>query len=121
MFNNLYFQISMFIIRPATFIIKMPCSPTTIFVSLNIRFVSSKSLLKTNSCPYILFSTVGTCYQIDNIATITWQLKLFRITCYCTSKLTNSNQKVHLFVFFFLALCPEVISTFWNCFSTNPG
>ena len=34
----------MFIIRIATFIIKMPSSTTTIFVSLNIRFVDSKDL-----------------------------------------------------------------------------
>ena len=47
---------------------KMSCSHTTIFVSHNIRFFNSKSLLKINSSPYILFSTFGTCYQIDIIA-----------------------------------------------------
>ena len=52
----------------------MPCSATKIFGSLNVRFVDSKSLLKINDWPYILFSTVGTFYQIDNIATITWQI-----------------------------------------------
>ena len=36
-------------IRAKTFIIKMPCSTTTIFVGLNIRFVDSKFLLKINS------------------------------------------------------------------------
>ena len=78
----------MFIIRTATFIIRMPCRPTRIFVILNIRFVNSKSLLKINSWPYMLFSIVGTCYQIDNIATITWQLSFSEIclTCYYTSK-----------------------------------
>ena len=67
----------------------MPCSTTMIFVGLNVRFVDSKSLLKINGWPYILFSTVGTCYQIDNIATITWQISFNEIslTCYCTSKL----------------------------------
>ena len=60
----------MFIVRAATFNIKMACSTTTIFGSLNVRFVSSKSLLKINGLPYILFSAVGT-YQIDKIATIT--------------------------------------------------
>ena len=74
LFNNLYFQISIFIIRAATFIIKMPCSAAKIFGSLNARFVDSKSLLKINGWPYILFSTVEAFYQVDNIATITWQI-----------------------------------------------
>ena len=52
----------------------MPGSTTVIFFSLNVRFVDSKSLLGINDWPYILFSTVGACYQIDNIATITWQI-----------------------------------------------
>ena len=39
----------MFIIRTATFIIKMACSATTIIVSLNVRSVDSKSLLEINS------------------------------------------------------------------------
>ena len=96
LFNNLYFQISVFITRTPAFIVKTTCSATTIFVSPNIRFVDSKSLLKINSWPYILFSTVGTCYQIDNIATITWQITFNEIglICYCTSKLTICNQKV---------------------------
>ena len=47
----MYFQISMFIIRTATFIFKMFCSTTTIFVSLNVRFVDSKSLLKLIAGP----------------------------------------------------------------------
>ena len=64
----------MFLIRTATFIIQMPCSTTAIFVSLNIRFVNSKSLLKLKSLPNILFSTIGTCYQIDDTATITRQI-----------------------------------------------
>ena len=95
-FNNLYFHISMLIVRAAAFIIKMPCSTTTIFVSLNVRFVNSKSLLEITGWPYILFSTVGTCYQIDNIATVTWQITFNEIslTCYCTSKLTICNQIV---------------------------
>ena len=86
----------MFIIRAAIFIIKMDCSITTIFVSLNIRFVDSKSLLNINGWHYILFSTDGTCYQIDTIATIVWQIIFNEIslTCYCTSKLTICNQKV---------------------------
>ena len=90
------FSSSMFIVRAAAFIIKMACSTTMIFVDLNVRFVDSKSLLKINGWPYILFSTVGTCYQIDNIATITWQITFNEIslTCYCTSKLTICNQKV---------------------------
>ena len=36
----------MVIVRDATFIIKMPCSTKTVFVSLDVRFVDSKSLLK---------------------------------------------------------------------------
>ena len=80
----------------ATFIIKMPRSTTTIFVSLNVRFVNFKSLLRINGWAYILFSTVGTCYQIDNMATITWKITFNEIslTCDCTSKLTICNQKV---------------------------
>ena len=72
--SNIYFQISVFIIRAAAFIINIPCGPTTIFVGLNIRFVNYKSLLKIDTWPYILPSPPGTCYQIDNIASITWQL-----------------------------------------------
>ena len=79
----------MFLIRTATFIIQMPCSTTTIFVSLNIRFVNSKSLLKLKSLPNILLSTVGTCYQMDDTATITRQITFNEVclTCYCTSVL----------------------------------
>ena len=43
----------MFIISTATFVIKLSCSITTIFVSVNVRFVDSKSLLKINSSSYI--------------------------------------------------------------------
>ena len=39
----------MFIISTATFIIKMSCSTTMTSVSFNIRFVDSKSPLKSNS------------------------------------------------------------------------
>ena len=57
----------MFIIRIATFIIKMPCSTTTIFVSLNIRFVDSKSLLKIK-LPSELPSRINdTNYMLDII------------------------------------------------------
>ena len=86
----------MFIIRAATFIIKITFSPSTIIVSLNVRFVDSKSLLNINGWHYTLFSTDGTCYQIDNIATIAWQITFNEIslTCYCTSELTICNQKV---------------------------
>ena len=85
LFSNLYFQISMFIIRTATFIIK------TVFVSHSIRFTNSKSLLKISNWPYILFSTVGTYYQTNNIATITWQITFNEICifCYCTYKLLS--------------------------------
>ena len=38
----------MFIVRAAIFITKMPCSTTTIFVSLNVRFADSTSLLEIN-------------------------------------------------------------------------
>ena len=43
----------------------------------------------------MLFFTVGTRYQIDNIATITWEITFNEIgpTCYCTFKLTIYNQK----------------------------
>ena len=80
----------MFLIRTATFIIQMPCSTTTIFVSLNIRFVNSKSLLKLKSLPNILLSTVGTCYQMDDTATITRQITFNEVclTCYCIICLT---------------------------------
>ena len=51
--------------------------------------------IEINSWPYILFPTVGICYQVDNIATITWQITFNEtgLTCYCTSKLTICNQK----------------------------
>ena len=38
----------MVIVSATTFIIKMPFSTTTVFVSLDVRFVDSKSLLKIN-------------------------------------------------------------------------
>ena len=96
LFNNLYFQISMVAVRAAIFIIKMPCSTTTIFVSLNVRFVDSKSLLKIDGWTYILFSSVAACYQIYNTATITWKITFNEIslTCYCTFKLIICNQNV---------------------------
>ena len=103
LFNNLYFQISMFIIRAAAFIIKIPCSTTTIFISLN---VDSKSQLKINGWTYILFTTVRACYQIYKIATITWQITFNEIslTYYCTFKLTTCNQKVLTNVTFVTAI-----------------
>ena len=46
--------------------------------------------------PKILFSTVGKCYQIDNIATIKWQISFNEISLiyHCICKFTICNQRV---------------------------
>ena len=45
--------------------------PTSIFVGLDIPFMYSKTILKISSRTNILFKTVLTGYQIDNVITIT--------------------------------------------------
>ena len=69
MFNNLYLQISIFGIRAATFIIKILAvlQRSLLVLMLDLRILNL--CLKLMADP-LLFSTVRTCYQIDNIATI---------------------------------------------------
>ena len=92
MVNNLYFEISMFIIRAATSIIKMPCSTTTVFVSLNVRFADSKSLLKLMADP--TYCSLQLEHVIKKIALQLSHEKLrlmkneISLACYCMLQLT---------------------------------
>ena len=49
----------------------MVCSPTPIFVGLDIAFMYSKMILEISSKTNILFKAFYTGYQIDNVITIT--------------------------------------------------
>ena len=49
----------------------MLCCPTSIFVGVDITFMSSKKILEISRRTNILFKTVLTGYQIDNVITIT--------------------------------------------------
>ena len=49
----------------------MLCYPTSIFVGLEIAFMYSKTILEISRRTNILFKTVLTGYQIDNVITIT--------------------------------------------------
>ena len=49
----------------------MLCCPTSIFVGVDITFMYSKKILEISRRTNILFKTVLTGYQIDNVITIT--------------------------------------------------
>ena len=49
----------------------MLCRPTSIFAGLDIALMCSKTILEISSRINILFKTVLTGYQIDNVITIT--------------------------------------------------
>ena len=53
-----------------THAIKMLCRPTSIFVGLDIALMCSKTILEISSRINILFITVLTGYQVDNVITI---------------------------------------------------
>ena len=48
----------------------MLCCPTSIFVGVDITFMYSKKILEISRRTNILFKTVLTGYQIDNVITI---------------------------------------------------
>ena len=54
-----------------TYVIKMPRSPTTIFVSFNFRLMDPKPLFKIKYRAYILLFIIATFYQIYNIKYLT--------------------------------------------------
>ena len=49
----------------------MVCSPTSIFVGLNIAFMYSKTILEISNKTNILLKVFLTGYQIDNVIAIT--------------------------------------------------
>ena len=63
------------------YIIKMPSSPTVIFVGFNVRLIDPKPLLKIECRAYILLFTITTLLQIF-------------LTSYCTSKFIFKNYKI---------------------------
>ena len=70
-FNNLNRQKLKNIVFIFRHTIKILCRPTSVFVGLGIAFMYSKTILEISSRTNILFNTVLTGYQIDNVITIT--------------------------------------------------
>ena len=56
------FQIIMGITGVTAYVIKMPSSPTTIFVSFNVRLMDPKPLFEIKCRAYILLFTITTFY-----------------------------------------------------------
>ena len=75
------------------YVVKIPSSPTTIFISFNIRLMDPKRLFKIKCRAYILLFTITTFYKIYNITRVTLSLTINEIflTSYCTSKHVFKN------------------------------
>ena len=54
--------------------IKVPSSPTTIFLCFNIWLMKMEILFKRKGRPNILTFTINTLYQINDISRITWKI-----------------------------------------------